>query len=271
MAEVRVREPHPWNTGFVWSLPERRPTTITSAQRTSFDRDGYFVLRGVFGADELAQAEAACDEGVALVSEFLGQVPGGRISVAGLDTQVVAPHLVVRSDALRRLCLHPTLVGVCRDLMGDDARLYWDQAVYKAPHGAEPVLWHQDNGYTFIEPQGYLTCWISLTDATLDNGCVSVMPGAHRQGTLAHDETPIGFQCWGDHDTAINAETKAGDVVVFSSLTPHATRVNHTDRVRKAYIVQYCHGDAVGYTGDGQGGPGDPHPQNEPRQFSIAG
>ena len=266
---ARVREPHPWNTGFRWSLPDREPTTITAEQREQFDRDGFFVLRNAFDAGTIAEVEAACAEGVAAATGFLEQV-GGRISVAGLDTQVVAPHLVVGSEALQRFCRHPLLAGTCRDLMGDDVRLYWEQAVYKAPHGAEPVLWHQDNGYTFIEPQDYLTFWVSLTDATPENGCVSVMAGAHRDGTLAHAETPIGFECWGDHDAAVDVPTKAGDVVVFSSLSPHATRVNSTDAVRKAYIVQYCHADAVGYHGDGRGGPGEPVPQDDPaRQLPL--
>ena len=266
----RQRAPHPWNTGFEWVLPDREPTSITAEQREQFDRDGFFVLRGAFSTDELAEVEAACDEAVELIAGLLGQVEGGRLSVAGLDTQVVAPHVVVRSDAAREFCHDPRLTGVCRDLMGDDVRLYWEQAVYKVPHGAEPVLWHQDNGYTFIEPQAYLTFWVSLTDATLENGCVSVMAGAHRDGTLVHANTPIGFECWGDHDTAVDVPTQAGDVVVFSSLSPHATRVNTTDAVRKAYIVQYCHADAVGHLGDGTGGPGAPLPQTDPdRQFPV--
>lgn len=260
---ARERALHAWNTEFEWALPERAPATITAEQREAFDRDGFFVLEGAFTADELAPVEAACDEAVELVAGLLEQVEGGRPSVAGLDTQVVAPHVVLRSDAAKAFCLHPVFAGVCRDLMGDDVRLYWEQAVYKVPHGAEPVLWHQDNGYTFIEPQTYLTFWVSLTDATPDNGCVSVMAGAHRDGTLAHAETPIGFECWGDHDAAVDVPTRAGDVVVFSSLSPHATRVNTTDAVRKAYIVQYCHADAVGYLGDSDGRPGEPVPQDD--------
>ena len=69
------------------------------------------------------------------------------------------------------------MADLCHDLVGPDARLYWDQSVYKRPHGAEPVLWHQDNGYTYIEPQAYLTVWVALTDATPENGCVQVLPG----------------------------------------------------------------------------------------------
>ena len=123
-------------------------------------------------------------------SEFLAGRPDGRFSVAGIDTQTVAPHLVARSGVLARGSARTAvLAGSARDLVGPDVRLYWEQAVYKQPHSAEPVLWHQDNGYTFVEPQAYLTCWIAITDATPENGCVTVMPGAHRGGTLAHRST----------------------------------------------------------------------------------
>ena len=116
------------------------------------------------------------------------------------------------------------------DLIGPDVRLYWDQAVYKRPHGAEPVLWHQDNGYTYIEPQAYLTVWVALTDATPENGCISVLPGVHRSGTVAHRNTPIGFECCIDPQGAVEVPVRAGDAVVFSSLTPHATGSQHDRR-----------------------------------------
>lgn len=242
---MRARELHPRNTAFEWSLPDREPTTITAAQREAFDQDGFFVMRAAVDADVLDELMVGCDDGVAHVSGLLEQLPGGRIGVAGLDTQVVAPHLVLRSERLKEFCDSDLFTGIWADLFDGDSRLYWEQAVYKAPHGAEPVLWHQDNGYTYVEPQGYLTCWVALTDATIENGCISAMPGAHRDGTLAHDETPIGFECWGDHRSAVDVPVDAGDIVVFSSLTPHATRVNTTDEVRKAYIVQRCHAVAV--------------------------
>ena len=45
--------------------------------------------------------------------------------------------------------------------------------------GETSFPWHQDNGYAFLEPQQYLTCWIALTDATRENGCPWVVPGLH--------------------------------------------------------------------------------------------
>ena len=249
--------PHPWNRAFTWRDHTEPFTAITAAQAAQFDALGYFVVEDAFDRDTLDELDAALGSGDDDVKRFLERAPGGRFSVAGLDTQTVAPHAVTRSAFARGFCAHHLLAGLARDLVGPDVRLYWDQSVYKQPNSAEPVLWHQDNGYTYVEPQSYLTCWIAITDATPDNGCIAVMPGAHRSGTLEHRSTPIGEECWGDWSTAVEVPVRAGGIVVFSSLTPHATNENTTDAVRKAYIVQYAPDGAVALHGDPSAGAPD--------------
>jgi phytanoyl-CoA hydroxylase len=263
-------ELHPWNRGFTWRDHDGPFSTISAAQAHDYDELGYFVFEDAFDSGELRAIDDAIAPGEALVREFLSGRPDGRFSVAGVDTQTVAPHLVMSSELLRAVCARPPLAGIARDLLGPDVRLYWEQAVYKQPHSAEPVLWHQDNGYTFVEPQAYLTCWIAVTDATLENGCVTVMPGAHRAGTLAHRATPIGFECRGDASAARAVPVRAGSIVVFTSLTPHFTAANTTDEVRKAYIVQYAPAGAVAYRPqpDGSRGPAEPQ-DNERLQFPV--
>ena len=117
---------------------------------------------------------------------FLRKQPGGRFAIARADEITFTTHLVARSPFLREFCRHPVFCDLVHDLIGPDVRLYWDQAVYKKPGTRAPFPWHQDNGYTFVEPEAYLTCWVALTDATRDNGCPRVVPGLHRGGTLAH-------------------------------------------------------------------------------------
>jgi len=265
-----ARELHPWSRGFVLRDHAGPFSTITDAQAREYDEIGCFVFADAFSADDLRAMDEAIEPGEALVREFLAGRPDGRFSVAGIDTQTVAPHLVTHSARLRAVCAQPPLSGIARDLLGPDVRLYWEQAVYKQPHSAEPVLWHQDNGYTFVEPQAYLTCWIAITDATLDNGCVTVVPGAHRAGTLAHRSTPIGFECWGDAGVARAVPVRAGSIVVFTSLTPHFTAANTTDEVRKAYIVQYAPAGAVAFRPQPDGSRGPAEPQDDARrQFSV--
>ena len=249
------RKPHPWNTHFEWENHTGPCTTVTAEQAAQFDELGYFVLDDVFDATTLERLDHALQPGDARTKEFLAGVPDGRFGVTGLDSQTIAPHAVTRSAVARKITAHETLAGIARDLVGPDVRLYWDQSVYKQPNGSEPVLWHQDNGYTYVEPQAYLTCWIAINDATPENGCVNVVPRVHRDGTLAHSSTPIGEECWGDWAAAVEVPVRAGSVVVFSSLTPHATKLNTTDAVRKAYIVQYIPDGAIALRGDASQGP----------------
>ncbi len=264
-----ARERHPWNESFTWTDHAGPFSTVTADDAARFDRDGFLVIPDAFDAEVLARLDAEIAPGEQRVRELLEQVPGGRFSVAGLDTQTVAPHLVLASRWLAEFCAHPLLAGLCRDLVGPDVRLYWEQAVYKQPHSAAPVRWHQDNGYAYVEPQAYLTCWIAITDVTPEHGCIRVMPGVHREGTLRHDDTPDGAECWADESLAVEVPVTAGSIVVFSSLTPHATAANRTDDVRKAYIVQYCHDGAVLLQGDPTAAPTARLTQDDPARQPL--
>src|SRR4029450_10739398 len=59
-----------------------------------------------------------------------------------------------------------------------------DQAVDNKPEKPRLFPWHQDTGYTFVEPQHYLTAWVALTDATVANGCPWILPRVHPARTL---------------------------------------------------------------------------------------
>ena len=64
--------------------------------------------------------------------------------------------------------------------------------------------------------------------------------------------TDLGLQCLDNSDGAVAVEAKAGDIVVFSSLTPHRTGPNLTEDTRKAYICQYGYDDAQVITREGE-------------------
>lgn len=199
---------------------------------------------------------------------------GERFHIAEAGAITFTVHAVLQSPAARRLVRSPALVGMAADLLGPDANLYWDQAVYKKLAKPRRFPWHQDTGYTFVEPQHYLTCWVALTDATVDNGCPRVLPGVHRAGTLRHRWVdPIGWECADlPADAGVPAEVPAGGAVVFSSLTPHLTGPNATDQVRKAYIVQYGPAGLCRIDGDWQSGsePTESTPCDDPdRQFPV--
>ena len=267
---MAVLEMHPLNQGFSWTATSPPYRRITSEQAASFDEQGFFVVEDAFDGDGIARLLAEIDPMEEQFEGWLRQQAGQRASIARADEITFTTHLVARSPALRDAVGQAPLVELCADLVGPDARLYWDQAVYKKPDTAASFPWHQDNGYAFVEPQQYLTCWIALTDATEQNGCPRVVPGVHRRGTLRHWPTATGLVCMEEaSDEAVPVPVRAGSIVVFSSLTPHCTGPNGTDSVRKSYIVQYAPEGACVVARDERGDVVRTPATAPDRQFSV--
>jgi phytanoyl-CoA hydroxylase len=232
---------HPWNGEFSWQAPAGPFQVLTDAQAEQFSADGYVVLEGIFDPDEISRLRDETDRAEAKTEEFLRQQPAGRAMIAEAGAINFVGRLVAESPVVREFAANHTLAGIAHDLIGPNVNLYYDHAVYKKPEKPRRFPWHQDNGYAFAEPQQYLTCWIALTDATVENGCPQVAPGIHRLGTLYHEYIePLGFECFSEPPRKVAAPVKAGGMVVFSSLTPHLTGPNTTSEVRKTYICQYA-------------------------------
>ena len=234
---------HPRSVGFDWeaAVPSHARATITASQWEQFDRDGFVVLEDLVDADTVEHVRRATDEFCSEADAFLASMPDERLFIAERGAITFAPHIAQRSDVLRSFVASRAITDVVRDLVGPDARLYHDQAVYKASEKPRPFPWHQDNGYNFVTPEHYLTIWVALTDVPVEAGCVWVAPGLHRLGTLVHAYVePLGFQIFAQPPVApVAAPIRAGSAVVFSSLTPHLTGANVSGAMRKAYILQY--------------------------------
>ena len=92
------------------------------------------------------------------------------------------------------------------------------------------------------EPATNVTIWFALDDVDERNGCVWVQPGSHRHGLLDHktrsaDSWHLTVPVEGD---GIPARLKAGEAVAFTGLTLHRSKLNHTDRPRRAFFIEYA-------------------------------
>ena len=144
----------------------------------------------------------------------------------------------------------PQLAQLARQIGMQQPKIWQSMYIFKQPGIGGEVRWHQDATFFDSEPITVTTFWFALEDATLDNGCLWVEPGAHRgplrerfvrNGQTARievlDRTP-----WPDNSRAIPLEVKAGTLVVFHGLLPHYSAQNFSPVSRHAYTLHVVDG-----------------------------
>jgi hypothetical protein len=120
--------------------------------------------------------------------------------------------------------------------------------LFVKPPGFQGQAWHQDEIYIPTRDRSLIGAWIAIDNATIDNGCLYVIPGSHRTGYLypqkPHDKpdqwdfAPCsqGF----DESKQVPVEVKAGTVVFFNGYLLHASYPNRTkDHYRRVLVNHY--------------------------------
>lgn len=113
--------------------------------------------------------------------------------------------------------------------------------------------WHQDRAVTLEEADRtrMVTVWLAVTDATVENGCLKVIPGSHRGEMKPHCPNPqVGIpESLIDKSLARPLPVKAGGAILFHPLTIHGSLPNTTPGIRWSFDLRYI------VTGDPTGRP----------------
>ncbi len=214
--------------------------TITDEQMSAFHTQGYVLLDAVFTRGEMEEL-AGHIEGFVERHEKALRAKGGTEGISRAGEIAFTAFLAEQDENIRDFTKRPEFVAIATRMLGPDIDLYWNQSVFKGPEGTKEFPWHQDDGYTPVDPSPYLTLWLAVNDATEENGCISVLPGSHKQGLVEHKPSPIGLVCYDPDapDQGVRVPVPAGSIAAFTSLTFHKSGPNHTDGWRKAYVIQY--------------------------------
>ena len=110
------------------------------------------------------------------------------------------------------------------------------------------IPWHQDSGYfsAHCDQNLIVTCWIPLVDATIENGCLLVLPKTHQNGVATHHTGgKAGYLVIQDsdlplpEDRAIYVPVPLGGALLMTNLTPHSSKSNTTNIVRWSVDLRY--------------------------------
>lgn len=104
--------------------------------------------------------------------------------------------------------------------------------------------WHQDNGVVLAEADetNMLTVWYPLTRATIEMGCLKIIPKSHKAGILHHCQTVSGLAVPDpmlDLANAISVPMEPGDALFLNRRTCHSSLPNVSNEVRISFDIRY--------------------------------
>jgi hypothetical protein len=154
------------------------------------------------------------------------------------------PHLSF--GFLDELVHHPGILDVVEDLIGGNFALWGSVLFIKEPQTKHFVSWHQDATYMGLEPQEFVTPWLALSPSNREMGCMSMIPGSHREAILPHEETfhddnilTRGQQIQDvDDSAAVDLILKPGQMSLHHARIIHGSQPNRGTRRRAGYAIQ---------------------------------
>jgi ectoine hydroxylase-related dioxygenase (phytanoyl-CoA dioxygenase family) len=240
------------------SLPQGflQPGNLEGA--SAFYREqGYVVMHEALTSGELeelrAEAERLCRNRDGLI-DGISPAPVDMSSAAAMERVLCIhfPHKL--SASVKRTLSQSHITDMLKLLIGPNVKCMQSMLFDKAS-GKPGQAWHQDEDFFPTRDRSLAGAWIALDDATLENGCLWVLPGSHAQGILwpqrRHDDER--FDCvhesWNfprrDEDS-IPVEVKSGSVVFFNGYLLHRSLPNRSHGTfRRALVNHYMSAESL--------------------------
>jgi phytanoyl-CoA hydroxylase len=146
----------------------------------------------------------------------------------------------------------PRLTNLVTQLGISEPRWLQSMLIFKQPAIGGEVTWHQDGSFLYTAPQSVTGFWFALEDASLENSCLWVLPGQHKNGLRSRfrringqlqTETLPEVPSFDETD-GVPLEVSAGTLVVLHGALPHYSEANRSSKSRYAYTLHAISGAA---------------------------
>jgi len=205
---------------------------------------GYALLRDALSAAEVAEIN---DEALRICRGDYGQITYGynddpasaSPAAPESDDEVLRRYLCIHyphklSAAAERALHAPKIVDALTSVIGPNVKAMQSMLFIKS-EGKPGQAWHQDEFFIPTRDRSLTATWIALDDATVENGCLWVLPGSHRRGVVypARDQDDPRFDCTTEafdfpyrDSNAVPVEIPAGTALIFNGYLLHRSLEN---------------------------------------------
>lgn len=229
---------------------------MSVAEANFYHENGYLVMPGLFSAAEIEELKAETTH------IFRGErgPANGLLDVTPQmsDAEVLRRYLAIHfphklSPLIERSLSHPGIIEVLTQIIGPNVKCMQSMLFVKGP-GKPGQSWHQDEYYIPTRDRSLAAAWIAIDDATVENGCLWIIPGSHQGGVILRrilgrnpefaEADTLDISGYGEG--AVPVEVKSGSVVFFHGYVLHSSRRNKTtDCFRMALVNHYMSAESL--------------------------
>ncbi len=232
----------------------------------SYQDNGFVVIPNLFDESKinelLAETLRLCrEEGSKLPKTHLltnKSLPPSNIDEMSDDdllSHFLALHFPHKmSPSFRSMLDTPELVPYLALLIGPNVKCMQSMLFVKK-WGKPGQAWHQDEHFIPTRDRSLTGVWIALDDATIENGCLWIIPGSHKAGVLypvrspvseEYDGAPEAFNYPYSPDEALPVEVSKGSVVLFHGYLLHSSMKNRSkEKYRRALVHHYMSAESL--------------------------
>ena len=235
---------------------------LSPEQRAGWERDGFFRVPRFAGPDvckamleRVSELCARAESGGDVADALRMAEPALRFASGSAAERTSKLFKVHRHEPVfNAFCREPRLLSVVSALLGPDLDCFLSQFIFKNP-GALGQPWHQDAFYFPFDRRPQVGVWLAVTEATLENGPLWVLPGSqrepiHRVEPDRREHAQMGYVEITDHDMRgeIPVLLEAGDLLVFHGHLMHKSTDNRSLGMRAAMVYHYGQAGTVDRT-----------------------
>ena len=159
-------------------------------------------------------------------------------------------------DWVYELSTFPLLLDIVSELIGPDVLLTNSIFRIKEPLSSTHYGWHQDAARIQVNP-AFVIVYISISDATTENGCLRVIPGSNQRieafHLVSYAERQVARVSHVDESSAVDMVLRQGQVGIFDCNTIHGSSSNNSRNRRFALVNDYTPSAAQQSVGTGSG------------------
>ena len=138
---------------------------LSAEEIARYRQDGIIVPKRGFNAQVTAQLQAKLD---------------AFLKAQNISDADYVPDIIDKDPSWLEFGIRPEILDAVAQLIGEDL-IIWGSALFcKAGKGGRATPWHQDGHYWPIRPLETVTAWIAIDDVNVENSCLRVIPGSHK-------------------------------------------------------------------------------------------